>query len=71
MGVVVFLSEKVRVVVAHQRQVQLARQPDQVPVDRVLLRDMRLQLDEKARPRALVGEGPGVPPRRLDRLVPM
>ena len=70
-GVVVFLSEKVRVVVAHQRQVQLVRQPDQVPVDRVLLRDVRLEFDEKAGPRALIGESPGVPPRRLDRLVPM
>ena len=67
MRVVVLGLQKVGVIVADQRQAQVRRQLDQVLVDRVLVRDVVLQLHEEAR-RA---ECLRVPERALLGLVPV
>ncbi len=71
MGVVVRRAQVVHVVVGHERQIELAGQPDQVRVDPLLLQDVvPLQLDEEAGLAPLVGaERLRVPPRLLDRLL--
>jgi hypothetical protein len=59
-GVPILGAKEVRIVVADQRQIQLARELDQVRIDSVLLRRIvRLQFDEESRLAAFI---------RLERL---